>query len=455
MKKSVQIVLLNNIHPFQKRLHTKSGKMSKFFVVLMCVFLSKISNAQMVSTFAGLGSQAVVDGSLGDSQFSLPEQMAFDSKGNLFVVDENCIRKIDLAGNVSTYTGNTLPDYVNGHISVARFNYTLGIAIDRYDNIYISEEGNSAIRKIDTLGMVSTFAGSGVAGYVDGADSVAQFNSPAYMCFDDSLNLYVADVNNNVIRKIDSLGNVSTFVGEGTAGNANGAANVATFDKPISITYDKLNHVFYVSDRNNNIIRKIDGARNVTTYAGDGTPEHLDGNGTAARFNGPKGLVTDSLGNLFIAGRLDYTIRKIDVLGNVTTVAGTPNMMGYVDGEANGATFGRPISVVFDQNKNLLVSDYGNYVIRGVEVYTLSGIKEHSKQAAVFQLYPNPNNGSFYVDIYTDQADILVTDILGNELQHIHATQKTTPLNLYNNGVYTVFVKTNGSISTQKIIVNR
>ncbi|HRG59447.1 MAG TPA: T9SS type A sorting domain-containing protein [Bacteroidia bacterium] len=428
---------------------------SKLLLIFLGVILSKNSSAQMVSTFAGLGAQAVIDGALADCQFSLPEQMAFDSKGNLYIVDENCIRKIDVLGNVSTFAGNTIPDYVNGHISVAQFNLPLGIAIDIYDNIYVSEEGNSAIRKIDTLGIVSTYAGTGVAGYVDGADSVAQFRSPAYMCFDDSLNLYVADSDNDVIRKIDSLGNVSTFVGSGIVGNSNGAGNVASFNRPICITYDKLNHIFYVSDRDNNIIRKIDGARNVTTFAGDGTPDHLDGNGTSARFNGPKGLITDSLGNLFVAGRLDYTIRKIDPLGNVSTIAGTPNLMGYDDGEAIGATFGRPISILFDNNKNLLVGDYGNYVIRGVEVYTLSQIREHSKQTAEFLFYPNPNNGDFYVNIFTEHADIIVNDLLGNELQKILSAQKNTNLNINKNGVYTLTVRTKDGISTQRIIVNK
>jgi hypothetical protein len=426
--------------------------------IFLSIYTSHISYAQSVSTYAGTGLQGDLNGSVLTCEFVSPEQMAFDSKGNLYIADalQHVIRKIDKLGNVSNYTGNGAPGYVNGNISVAQFYNPLGIAIDKQDNIYISDEFNYVIRRIDTLGNVTTFAGSGLQGYTDSIGTLAEFGGTAYMCFDDSSNLYVADYVNNVIRKVDNLGNVSTFAGTGVLGNLNGPANLATFNWPVSIAYNKLQNVFYVSDRQNYLIRKIDASRNVSTYAGDGTAGHADGIGTSARFNGAKGIVTDSIGNLYIAGRLDFTIRKIDTFRNVTTIAGIPNVTGYVDTENLLSEFGRPISVVFDGNRNLLVSDYDNFVIRGVEVYSIllgNGLAQSTNSS--FNLYPNPTNENFTIEHSTDQAEILITDILGQLILKIQTTQPSTKIQLDKNGVYLVYVKTIHGMSAQKLIVNR
>lgn len=455
--KKLQLELMKTNHLVCQFLRINNDYRILALFAFLTIYASHSLIAQSVSTFAGSGVQGTANGTLLECQFLNIEQMAFDSKGNLYIVDfaQNVIRKIDTLGNVSNYAGAGITGYLDGNISVAEFNRPIGIVIDKNDNMFVSDDLNFVIRKIDTLGNVTTFAGSGVQGYTDGVSSIAQFGGGGYMCIDDSSNLYVADYSNEVIRKIDTLGNVSTFAGSGIEGNSDGPANLATFNFPISIAYNKLHDVFYVSDRNNNLIRKIDALGNVSTYAGDGVAGHADGLATTARFNAPKGLITDSIGNLYVAGRLDYTIRKIDTMGIVTTIAGVPELSGYVNGPNYLAEFGRPISVIFDKNNNLLVTDSDNYRIRGVEVYSILSVNELApSENSFFSLYPNPTNGQFTITLSKDQAELFITNLLGQQILKTQLTQMTTSFQLDKDEVYLVYVKTKEGTSVQKLIVN-
>jgi sugar lactone lactonase YvrE len=255
-------------------------------VVAAIMFTSISLQAQTLSTFAGSGVNGFMDGPALTAQFSGLEQMVYDKKGNLLICDaaNHRIRKIDAAGNVSTFAGNGTAGFVNGNVANAQFNNPLGIAVDNFNNIYISDNSNFVIRKIDNLGKVTTYAGNGEKGFVNGSSSSAQFDYLNYMCFDNAMNLYVADPGNNMIRKIDSQGNVSTFVGSGKTGFVDGIGASADLSFPIAIAYDKLNDVFYVSDQGNSVIRKVLPDGTMSTYAGTGVIGHSDGPGTAAQF---------------------------------------------------------------------------------------------------------------------------------------------------------------------------
>ncbi len=422
-------------------------KMKVLSTIAVFVLTSISLQAQTVTTYAGSGAIGYLDGTILSAKFSGMEQMAYDKKGNLLICDagNNRIRKIDVAGNVSTFAGTGTPGLVNGNIATAQFNNPLGIAVDDNNNVYVSDNLNFVIRKIDTDGNVSTYAGNGDRGYVNGNSSSAQFDYVNYMCIDNAMNLYVADPNNNVIRKIDAQRNVSTFVGSGKVGFSDGTGVAAELSFPIAIAYDKLNDIFYVSDQGNSAIRKVLPDGTLTTFAGTGTIGHADGLALNSKFYFPKGLTTDNIGNVYVAGRFDYTVRKIDTRGNVTTVAGIPHTPGNVNGEPSVARFGKPINVFMSSDGNLLVTDWVNNVIRKVELpFTASSIGNMKKNKLDIQISPNPFSSIAILKINgnsgTEPISFIMYDVAGKEVKSIpqfkNAQQITIEKGNLANGIY-------------------
>jgi len=182
-----------------------------------------------VSTFAG-STEGDADGSGTSAQFSTLGQIAMDSNGNIFVADagNNKIKKITPSGVVSAFAGSTQGD-VDGIGSAAQLNYPYGIAIDSNNNVFIADSNNDKIKKITPSGAVTTFAGSGSSGFADGQGTAAQFNFPVGLAIDSQDNLYVTDYQNNRIRKITPSGVVSTFAGNGTDGSQDGQGVNAEF----------------------------------------------------------------------------------------------------------------------------------------------------------------------------------------------------------------------------------
>lgn len=357
-----------------------------------CVLAVNIQ-AQTVSTFAGAGGTGYVNGSLLTAKFGGLEQMAYDKNGNLLVCDapNHCIRKIDAKGNVSTFAGSGQAGFVNGNSATAQFNNPLGIAVDEMNNVYVADNLNFVIRKIDTQGNVTTYAGSGEQGYSDGNGMSAKFSYLNYMCVDNAMNLYVADPNNNVVRKIDSKQNVTTFVGSGKDALTDGVGTSAELSFPIAIAFDARNNVFYISDQGNSAIRKALPDGTLTTYAGTGKIGHADGQAQQAKFYFPKGISVDKAGNVYVAGRFDYTVRKIDTYGNVSTVAGTPHVSGNNNGESTAVKFGKPIEVLVAQDGNLLVADWVNSTIRKIELPVIASASTvEYKNTVQMQVVPNP-----------------------------------------------------------------
>ena len=210
-----------------------------------------------MSTFAGSGVTGFTDGSAATSQFADPWGVAVDGSGNVYVADggNNAIRKIDALGVVSTLAGTGVRGFADGSAATAQFAFPSGVAVDGSGNVFVADSGNRRIRKIDALGVVSTLAGSGDSGYVDGLAATAQFNSFYGVVVDGSGNVYVTGVDNR-IRKVDALGVVSTLAGTGVLGFADGPAATARFSGPIGVAVDGAGNV-YVGDRGNHRIRRI------------------------------------------------------------------------------------------------------------------------------------------------------------------------------------------------------
>jgi hypothetical protein len=438
-------------------------KMKILSTITAIIFVSINLQAQSVSTFAGTGVNGYLDGTTLTAQFSGLEQMAYDKKGNLLICDagNNRIRKIDAAGNVSTFAGTGIAGFVNGNVSTAQFNNPLGIAVDNFNNVYISDNLNFVVRKIDTFGNVTTYAGSGERGFTNGNSSSAKFDYMNYMCFDNALNLYVADPGNNVIRKIDERGNVSTFVGSGKIGFTDGVGTSADLSFPIAIVYDKTNDVFYVSDQGNSSIRKALPDGTLSTYAGTGVIGHADGAGLSAQFYFPKGLTVDNVGNIYVAGRFDYTVRKIDTQGNVSTIAGIPHISGKINGASTIAIFGKPIDVIMSLDGNLLVSDWVNREIRKIDLPLVASINNNSQHEIGFQVSPNPFSTSTTIKLNGNKGSepitFLMYDMTGKEIKvknTVSSQQIIIERGELPNGIYFYKVSQNSNvIGIGKLIV--
>lgn len=276
--------------------------------------IRKITNNGTVTTYAG-SSLGFADGTINFAQFYVPCGVAVDNVGNLYIGDRNNhrIRKITTTGAVFTLAGS-VGGFQDGIGSLAKFNAPSGIAIDMLGNIFVADAGNNRIRKISTSGLVTTIAGT-TAGFNDGAASVAQFNYPTGIAVDFAGNLYIADPGNNRIRKISTSGIVSTLAGNNTNGFADGVGALAQFNYPIGLA-ESFGNIF-VADTNNNRIRKINSTGLVTTLAGSSSG-YVDGTGTIAKFYSPYGLTIDSAGNIIVVDSGNNRIRKItNALANI------------------------------------------------------------------------------------------------------------------------------------------
>lgn len=322
--------------------------------------------AAQVSTVAGSGAPGSANGAGTAATFNDPTSIAMDANSNLYVADtgNSLIRKIDASGNVTTLAGSSSQGSTNGQGTAASFALPNGIAVDASGNLYVADSGNNEIRKIDASGNVTTLAGSGTSGAANGRGAAASFNFPTAVAVDASGNVYVADTFNQAIRKIDPSGNVTTLAGSGAKGPANGLGTAASFNSPRGIAVDA-NGIVYVADSSNNLIRRIDASGNVTTLAGAGTQGAANGQGTAASFNDPFGVAVDANGNVYVADASNNLIRKIDASGNVTTLAGS-GAQGAANGQATAASFNLPHCVAINASGNVYVADTPNNLIRKI-----------------------------------------------------------------------------------------
>jgi sugar lactone lactonase YvrE len=327
---------------------------------------TKTSSA-MVSTFAGSGTAGAANGTGTSAAFTYPSSIVY-ADGGLYIGDfgNNLIRTINLSTvAVTTVAGTGVAGLLNGPVTSAEFNGTANIVFDGSGDLFIADEENNVIREISSSGIVTTIAGTGTAGYQDGAAASAQFDYPEGMVFDAAGNLYVADGHNNVIRKINiSTATVSTYAGTGTAGFTNGALTSASFNDPYGMTIDASGNL-YVTDIQNNSIRKITVSSGmVSTFAGTGTVGLTNGPATNATFYYPLGCTFDSDNNMYVSDTYNNVIRKISASGTVTTVAGT-GTSGLTNGAAASATFNFPIGLVVNGN-GIYVADTHNNVIRKI-----------------------------------------------------------------------------------------
>ncbi len=322
-----------------------------------------------VGTIAGTGARysgsGYADGSGTAARFSTPQGMVMDNSGDIYIADpgNRRIRKMTQAGIVTTYAGSGTIGSLDGPKATAEFRWPGSIALDNSGNMYVSDEENHTIRKITAGGTVSTLAGgNGVPGFADASGLSARFDEPAGLDTDASGNIYVADKDNNRIRRITPAGAVTTFAGSGTYAHTDGTGIAAAFANPWDVEIDGSGNLF-VTD--NNSVRKITPAGVVTTVAGVLGSGQVDGTGSAALFDWPTGITIDKVtGNLYVVDKSSGQIRKVTQAGVVTTLAGIVYEWDAIDGPGLGAAFAWPDDVVISSKGVLYISDTDNSKIR-------------------------------------------------------------------------------------------
>lgn len=431
---------------------TKTKKMKKT-VLSFALLFSLLLSAQQVTTIAGSGTIGSTNANGTAASFNYPEGVAVDASGNIYVADFNNhrIRKISPSGDVTTFAGSGTAGAIDDTGTLARFNNPSGIVIDALGNFFVSDYSNNKIRKITPTGVVTTVAGSGTIGSNDGQGISATFNAPYGLNIDTSGNIYVADTNNHKIRKIDTSGNVTTLAGTGLSGSIDGDNTVARFKNPSALAIDAQGNV-YVADYGNHKIRKITPTGDVSTLAGSGTLGSADGTGTAASFYRPNGIAIDPNGYLYVADLYNNKIRKITPSGDVSTFAGT-GVAGYTDGDLSTAKFYRPIGITIDSNGDFYIGDTYNHRIRKI-TQTLNS--NNFNNSSNIKVYPNPTNGSFFIDS-TEKITLTIYDILGKIVYKNNSIIGKNSVNLsnLNSGIYLIHTKNEtGKTKTIKMIKN-
>jgi sugar lactone lactonase YvrE len=330
--------------------------------------IRRITPAGEVTTFAGSpGQPGSADGTAAAARFNSPTAIAIDGNGNFFVADNgnHTIRRIAPDGAVTTFAGAAGQlGSANGAGAAARFRFPTGVAVDGAGNVFVADSRNATIRRIAATGVVSTIAGTAEAfGSVDGNGPSARFVQPVGIASDLAGTVYVADISTATIRRVATTGVVTTFAGSGASGNVNGTGLAASFAQPAGIAIDNAGNL-YVSSASSHVIRRITPAAVVTTLAGTaGASGSTDAAGAAARFAAPRGTAVDRSGNLFVADTGNQTIRRITPAGIVSTFAGTPGSL-VADGTGTAAGFRGPVGIAADAGGTLFVSDISQTIRR-------------------------------------------------------------------------------------------
>jgi sugar lactone lactonase YvrE len=334
--------------------------------VLFLMACGKNKNVE-VTTYAGSGAIGSVNGSANEATFSNLMGLTVDSSGNIYVADSrnNLIRKVSADGSVSTLAGSGKQGSDDGKGSAASFFFPTALAVDAHGVVYVADTQNNMIRKIMPDGTVTTLAGRPTADTKDHPGALTRFDNPYGIAVDKLGNVFVSDWDKDLIKKITPDGRVSVFAGTGDRGLKDGPLASASFYLPEGLAFDQKGNL-YVADTYNNMIRKISRDGKVTTLAGKPKKGHANGKGAAASFNRPDGIAVDKSGNVYVADVENSKIRKITPDGNVTDFAGT-GKRGADNGLANAASFYRPFGVTIDNSGNLYIADYENNLIRKIE----------------------------------------------------------------------------------------
>ena len=317
-----------------------------------------------VETLAGTGSSGTADGKGTAASFDLPYGIALTKNGGLLIGDwaNNLLRKISPEADVTTFAGNGVLASVDGNGLNASFKDLASFTVDATDTAFVADAQGHRIRKVTPAADVTTVAGNGTNTTTDGNGTAATFNTPISVAVDAAGNLYVLEYSGAVVRKISPNGDVITLAGSSPQGFADGTGSAAKFGRGYNIAIDASGNL-YVADSSNHRIRKITPTGVVTTLAGTGTPGGIDGPGNSATFSDPRGVAVDADGNVYVADFGSSLLRRITPAGVVSTLAGQAGVTGGQDGIGAAATFTQPQGLTINAAGTLFVADtFGNLI---------------------------------------------------------------------------------------------
>ncbi len=339
-----------------------------------------------ISTIAGNGTSGFSGDGLSatSAKINKPNAVAVDKWGNVYFMDEQNlrVRKISTSGIISTVAGTGSSGYSgdNGPATAAKICFATGVAVDTIGNVYIADYSNQRIRKVNTSGIITTFAGTGLAGYAgdNGPATAAELWEPWGICLDKIGNLYIADHYNYCVRKVTPTGIISTVAGNSIMGPGNtgdgGPATSATFTFLRGVAVDGSGNIF-IADGGNNRIRKVDAVTgNIANFAGqaDGTGGGFGGEGVPATSSSvilyyPSDVAVDDSGYVYMSDVLNNRIRVVTPSGIIKTIVGDATGTGGYNGDnipSTSAEIYNPMGVAVDAAGDLFIADYRNHRIR-------------------------------------------------------------------------------------------
>ena len=425
--------------------------------------IRKVNQLGIMSTFAGQSGLFGEGYTATNAELCTPANVCTDATGNVYLVDyyNNRVRKLDVTtGTITTVAGSGTAGYMfsftgdGGPATLANMYNPAGVAVDAAGNIYIADQGNSRIRKVEAAtGIITTFAGNGTAGFSGdgGAAITAKLQNPSGVAVDTSGNVYIADEFNSRIRKVNALGIISTVAGTGTAGFSgdSGPATGAKISYPADIATD-LSGNLYIADRGNSCVRKVNISGIISSltlynttggYSGDGGPS------VTAELNFPSGIKADVYGNVFISDGLNNRIRMINTSGIINTVAGN-GIAGFSGdgGLATSAKLNGSTGIAVDDNGSMYIADGGNYRIRRVTDYL--SVASTQVTGGTVQVSPNPAHNQVVVEVssaLTGIEQIVIMNTVGQQVYRapLLLNKQTIDISALAIGVYMLQITNN------------
>ncbi len=367
------------------------------------------------------------------ANIAAPSTGTFDKSGNFFFIStsgSDRLSKVDVSGTISLIAGGIAGSGGfsgdGGSASAATFNKPQAVAIDRKGNLYIADAYNNRIRKIDiSTNVISTFAGNGGTGLVgDGGPATsANVYNPLDVCFDKKGNLYIAEAQHYRIRKVDTNGIISTFAGIGGAfgfSGDGGPATTALLSEVWGICADNQDNL-YLADFGNGRVRKVSTAGIISTIAGKGGSmvQCGDGGPATAACVSPERIAIDNFGNLYVTSYISNRVRIITSLGIINTFAGT-GVGGYNgdNGSATAAQLNYPSGLAIDSCGNLYIADLENARIRKVYFEHCDYLKVESTRAESneISIYPNPAIDQLHIDNISENTSCVILNPVGSKI---------------------------------------